>query len=165
MKPFQQKSQILLGSINSLFDNRYNPSHSIDNSDAKSVVLSYAMAAIGGNSQIISSGGSFRDLLESNNIAYREVKLDVLNLTTIGSVLIAFYSSDHRPAAIHRLNGRTVIFDASYSSPYCYSAESSFDKYAFELYAALPSPITSLFQLLRFSLLRNIYPLLAVISA
>jgi ABC-type bacteriocin/lantibiotic exporter with double-glycine peptidase domain len=165
MKSFQQKSQILLGSIGSIFDSRYNPSHDINNGDTKSVVLSYAMSTIGGNCQIISSEGSFLDLLENNNISYRDVKLDVSNLTTIGSVLIAFYSCDDRPAAIHRLNGRTVIFDASSSEPYCYTAESSFHKYAYELYAALPSPITSPLQLLRFSLLRNIYPLLTVISA
>lgn len=165
MKSFQQKGQILLGSIGSIFDSRYNPSNNINNGDTKSVVLSYAMSTIGGNRQIISSDGSFLDLLENNNISYRDVKLDVSNLTTIGSVLIAFYSCDDRPAAIHRLNGRTVIFDASSSEPYCYTAESSFHKYAYELYAALPSPITSPLQLLRFSLLRNIYPLLTVIAA
>jgi ABC-type bacteriocin/lantibiotic exporter with double-glycine peptidase domain len=164
MKSFQQKNSILLGSISSILENRYTTSFDIHNYDQQCVILSYAMAAIGGSYQIVSSDGSFRDLLEDNNIAYREVKLDPLNLTTIGSVIIAFYSSDKRPAAIHRLNGRTVIFDGSSSKPYAYSGL-SFDTYAFELYATLPSPITSPFQLLRFSFLRNIYPLLAVISA
>lgn len=63
MKSFQQKGQILLGSIGSIFDSRYNLSNNINNGDTKSVVLSCAMSTIGGNRQIISSDGSFLDLL------------------------------------------------------------------------------------------------------
>jgi hypothetical protein len=80
--------------------------------DPNYLVLAYAMAMIGDHKSIVAVGGSFRDLLETNDIAHREIRTSYSILRTIGSTIIAFSKSDGRPLAIHGGRGQTLVFDA-----------------------------------------------------
>jgi len=131
--------------------------------DPRCLTLAYAMANLGDARTIAPSDGSFADLLELNNIAHREVKTPNDLISTTRAMLIVFAEHDNRPLAVHRHGGRTLAFDGLSRSRAPLSAELALKPYAFELYAALPVPLGSLWRLLSFALGNTITPLLTVL--
>jgi ABC-type bacteriocin/lantibiotic exporter with double-glycine peptidase domain len=131
--------------------------------DPRDLALAYAMASLGDPRTIASSEGSFADLLELNNIAHREVKTPNDLISTTRAMLIVFAAHDGRPLAVHRHGGQTVAFDGVSRSRAPLDAGLALKPYAFELYAALPVPLGSLWTLLSFALGSTITPLLTVL--
>ena len=132
-------------------------------SDPSARALSYAMAVLGDGREIVPSEGSFSDLLENNSIPHREVKTPADLIRSTRAMLITFAADDGRPMAVHRLAGKTVVFDPKSSQRLPLQADLKLKPYAFELYASLPAPLGSLQNLLSFALGSNISALLTVL--
>ena len=131
--------------------------------DARCRALSYAMAILGDPRNVISSSGSFGDLLETNNIAHREVRIPTDLLSSTRALLITFASDDGRPVVVHRYRGQTLAYDSARGQRQPLDPELALKPYAYELYASLPVPLRSVWQLLGFALTSNVTPLLTVL--
>jgi len=125
--------------------------------------LSYAMAVLSDERQIVPSEGTYSELLELNNISHREVKTPNDLIRSTHAMLIVFAEDDGRSLAVHRHFGRTVAFDPRDGQRRPLEPELALKPYAFELYARLPLPLGSLFGLLSFALGNSITPLLTVL--
>lgn len=133
-------------------------------SDPNSKAVAYAMAVLGEKRDIVPcQESSISMLLEMNNIPHREVKIPADLTCSTRAMLIAFAADDGRPLAVHRLGGQTVSFDPRFSKRLSLSAELELKPYAFELYASLPNPLTSLRALLSFAFGSHITPLITVL--
>jgi ATP-binding cassette subfamily B protein len=132
-------------------------------SDPRCRALTYAMTVLGDPRSISSSSGSFTELLELNNIPHREVKTPADLVTATRAMLIVFDDDDGRPLAVHRQRGQAVAFDGVKGERELLAPARQLKPYAYELYAALPVPLGSLWKLLSFALGTNITPLLAVL--
>ena len=132
-------------------------------SDPSCRVLAYAMTALGDPRTISGSGSSFSELLELNNISHREVRTPSDLATATRAMLIVFAADDGRPLAVHRQRGQNVAFDGVKGAREPLPADLALKPYAFELYAALPVPLGSVWTLLGFALGTNVAPLLAVL--
>ena len=137
----------------------------LSGSDPASKTLAYAMATLGDPRTISSiAGSSFGELLELNNIAHREVKTPSDLAKATRAMLITFADDDGRPLAVHRHRGQTVAFDGARGQRQVLQNDRlKLKPYAFELYAALPVPLGSLWTLLGFALGTNLTPLLTVL--
>ncbi|MEB3234474.1 MAG: ATP-binding cassette domain-containing protein [Cyanobacteriota bacterium] len=137
----------------------------LSGSDPASKTLAYAMATLGDPRTISSiAGSSFGELLELNNIAHREVKTPSDLAKATRAMLITFADDDGRPLAVHRHRGQTVAFDGARGQRQVLQDDRlKLKPYAFELYAALPVPLGSLWTLLGFALGTNVTPLLTVL--
>ncbi len=135
----------------------------ISSSDPRCRTLTYAMTVLGDPRSISSSSGSFTELLELNNIPHREVKTPADLVTATRAMLIVFDDDDGRPLAVHRQRGQAVVFDGVNGEREPLAPARQLKPYAYELYAALPVPLGSLWKLLSFALGTNITPLLAVL--
>ena len=125
--------------------------------------LSYAMAVLSDERQIVPSEGTYSELLELNNICHREVKTPHDLIRSTHAMLIVFAEDDGRSLAVHRHFGRTVAFDPRDGQRRPLEPELALKPYAFELYATLPLQLGSLLRLLSFALGNNITPLLMVL--
>lgn len=132
-------------------------------SDPRAKVLAYAMAVLGDHREIVDSDGSTVDLLEDNNIAHREVKTPSDLVATTRAMLIVFTKASGTPLALHRLAGKTVVFDPTTGQRQPLDPALELKPYAFELYASLPVPLRSITPLLGFALTSNVTPLLTVL--
>ena len=132
-------------------------------SDPRCRTLTYAMTVLGDPRSISSSSGSFTELLELNNIPHREVKTPADLVTATRAMLIVFDDDNGRPLAVHRQRGQAVVFDGVKGEREPLAPAQQLKPYAYELYAALPVPLGSLWTLLSFALGTNITPLLAVL--
>lgn len=125
--------------------------------------LAYAMSVLGDPRKIISSEGSFTDLLELNNITHRQVRTPTDLDRVTRATMVVFVSDDGRPLIIHRLGARTVAFDSATCLCKPLNPILELKPYAYELYASLPVPLQSLPQLVRFALVSNSTALLTVL--
>ena len=131
--------------------------------DPRCLALSYGMTTLGDPRRIMASSGSFTDLLEVNNIAHREVKTPTDLASTTRALLIVFADADGRPLVVHRHGGQTMAFDGDSGLRAPLDPALPLKPYAYELYASLPVPLSSIGRLLGFALTSNITPLLAVL--
>jgi ATP-binding cassette subfamily B protein len=132
-------------------------------SDDHSKALAYAMTVLGDPRVITASNGSFTDLLETNNIAFREVKTPTDLAVSTRATMVVFAGEDGRPLAVHRLGSKTVAFDGASGLRNQLDPALALKPYAYELYASLPVPLRSLPQLLGFALTSNVTALLTVL--
>ena len=135
---------------------------SAEGGDPACTTLAYAMSILGDKRKITSVKGDFGTLLEANNIAHRDVKTPADLVCSTRAMLIVFATSDCRPLSVHRVGSKTVVFDPLSGQRQPLDSGLAFKPYAYELYASLPIPLNSLWQLLRFGLGTNISPLLLV---
>jgi len=131
--------------------------------DPSSTALAYAMAVLGDPRTVVASTGSFTDLLETNNIAHREIRTPPDLARSTRATMVVFANDDGRPLAVHRLGGQTVAFDSATGLREPLDPALVLKPYAYELYASLPVPLRSIVQLLGFALTSNITPLLTVL--
>ncbi|MCP9807352.1 ATP-binding cassette domain-containing protein [Cyanobium sp. T1B-Tous] len=131
--------------------------------DPACTALAYAMLILGDKRQIAFVKGDFGTLLEANNIAHRDVKTPSDLVRSTRAMLIVFAKADGRPLSVHRLGAKTVVFDPLSGQRQPLDTGLALKPYAYELYASLPVPLNSLWQLLRFGLGTNISPLLLVV--
>ena len=126
-------------------------------------VLAYAMARLRDRRALMPAGPQMRNLLEANGINYREVAMP-LDLNRLAApVLLAFSHSDGRALALHRRWGTTVIFDPATGTCRPWRSDLALLPYAYELFAELPQPLGSVWQLLGFALRGSGLPLLLVL--
>ena len=133
--------------------------------DDKLFALSYALKILGDRRQPISADVQFRELLDLNNISYREVKIpsNLLNLSR--SVLICFQSDDGSPLVIYSDRLRTCCATKSQVSTLKNSKDYQLKPFGFEIYPEFPSPLTNVFELLRFTFYGHISPLIFILTA
>jgi ABC-type bacteriocin/lantibiotic exporter with double-glycine peptidase domain len=136
---------------------------SAEGGDPACTALAYAMLILGDKRKIASVKGDFGTLLEANNIAHRDVKTPADLVLSTRAMLIVFAKNDGRPLSVHRLGAKTVVFDPLSGQRQPLDTGLALKPYAYELYASLPVPLNSLWQLLRFGLGTNISPLLLVV--
>ncbi|MEB3172590.1 MAG: ATP-binding cassette domain-containing protein [Cyanobacteriota bacterium] len=132
-------------------------------SDRRCQAIAYAMGVLGDPREVNPAPGSFNDLLEINNIPYREIKTPTDLTRSTRAVMVVFARHDGRPLAVHRAGGHTMAFDSGSGQPERLNPELTLKPYAYELYASLPVPLTRLPQLLGFALTSNLGPLLVVL--
>ena len=132
-------------------------------SGPNAMALAYAMTVLGDPRTISGGGSSFSELLELNNISHREVRTPSDLATATRAMLIVFADDDGRPLAVHRHRGQSVAFDGVKGARVPLPTDLALKPYAFELYAALPVPLGSVWKLLGFALATNLTPLLAVL--
>jgi ATP-binding cassette subfamily B protein len=113
--------------------------------------LAWAMAALDDPRVIQPLAGSFSDLLESNDVTHREVRTPRDLTRSDSQMLVVFAQDDGRPLAVQRRGGRTQIYDSRNGRLRPLRTQEALKPYAYELYAALPSPLHSPLQLFRFS--------------
>ncbi len=136
----------------------------IDHGDPRLAALAYAMTMLDDSRRLVAAEGSLGDLLEVNNIPFREVHTPGDLITSTRAVLLALDGEDGRPLVVHRRGGRAVVFDPQSSgSARRLTPSQTMKPYAFELYAAWPTGLRSLPRLLRFSLAAQFTPLLTVV--
>ena len=123
--------------------------------DPSSTALAYAMTVLGDPRSIIASDGGFTDLLEANNIAYREVRTPTDLDQSTRATMVVFALDDGRPLVVHQLGGQTVAFDSANNLCKPLNPGQELKPYAYEIYASLPVPLKSLKQLLGFALTSN----------
>lgn len=126
--------------------------------------LNYAMIALGDRRRVAPAEGGITDVLEANNIAFREVRTPGDLLTSSRVLLLAVADSNGRPLVIHRQAGKTMVFDQTQGNiiqPL--TSDLKLKPFAFELYASWPERLRSGKQLLTFSFEGNFTPLLAVL--
>ena len=134
-----------------------------DHGDGRCRALTYAMTILGDPRSIVTSSGSFSDLLEANNIAHREVSTPADLVSSTRALLITFAADDGRAVVVHRHRGQALAFDSSRGERLPLDPELALKPYAYELYASLPVPLRSAWQLLGFALTSNVTPLLTVL--
>ena len=132
-------------------------------SDGRCCALHYAMTMLGDPRAIIATGGSFADLLETNNIAHREIRTPTDLVSSTRALLIAFAADDGRPLVVHRHRGQALAYDGERGQRQPLDPQLALKPYAFELYASLPVPLRSVWRLLGFALTSNVTPLLTVL--
>ncbi len=132
-------------------------------SEPNAQVLRYAMAGLGDARSIEPGGSLMRDLLENNNISYREVSTPTDLIHREQTMLLVFAQSDGRPLAVHRRWGQTIAFDAHTGRCQPLPRDLALKPYAYALYAQLPQPLGSAQQLLGFVLHGTLLPLLLVL--
>jgi len=126
--------------------------------------LAYAMDVLGDDRPLVNADGGLTDVLEANSIAFREVRTPDDLRTTTRALLLALAEGDGRPLVVHRRGGTTLVFDpAQVAVAQPLASDLALKPFAFELYASWPSRLRSAIQLLSFSFLSNLYPLLAVL--
>jgi ABC-type bacteriocin/lantibiotic exporter with double-glycine peptidase domain len=126
--------------------------------------LAYAMARLGDPRALVRADGGLTDVLEANSIAFREVRTPGDLTTSTRALLLVLAASDGRPLVVHRQAGKAVFFDPQHSTAVqSLPADLVLKPFAFELYAAWPQRLQSVFQLFSFSFHSNLMPLLAVL--
>lgn len=159
----QTRQQALLNSISATQEQPRVLELASESSDPGCRALAYAMSVLGDRRSIVPADGEFSDLLETNNIASREVKTPNDLASSTRAMLIAFADADGRPLAVHRSGTKTLVFDALEGSLQPLAPNQTLKPYAFELYASLPVPLGSLWKLLSFALSSNVTPVLTVL--
>jgi ABC-type bacteriocin/lantibiotic exporter with double-glycine peptidase domain len=134
-----------------------------ESSDPGCRALTYAMKVLGDGRSIVAGEGTFGDLLETNNIASREVRTPKDLTRSTRAMLIAFTERDNHPLAVHRHGTQTLAFDGVDGSLQPLAPDLALKPYAYELYASLPVPLDSIWTLLSFALGSNITPVLTVL--
>ena len=137
--------------------------HTAGGTDPRCMALAYAMGVLGDPRTIVATTGSFTDLLEVNNVAHREVKTPADLAHSTRAMLIVFADADGKPLAVHRQGSQTTTFDGGSGLRNPLDPALKLKPYAYELYASLPVPLSSISRLLAFALTSNIMPLLAVL--
>ena len=132
-------------------------------SDPRCQAIAYAMGVLGDPRQVNAAPGSFNDLLELNNIPYRQIKTPPDLASSTRALMVVFASEDGRALAVHRSGGLTMAFDSGSGLAEPLNPALALKPYAYELYASLPVPLTGLPQLLSFALTSNVKPLLVVL--
>lgn len=126
--------------------------------------LGYAMARLGDPRALVGAEGGVTDVLEANNIAFREVRTPGDLISSTRALLLVFAASDGRPLVVHRQAGKAVLFDPLHGAAVQPLASNiQLKPFAFELYAAWPQRLQSVVQLFSFSFHSNLMPLLAVL--
>ena len=131
--------------------------------DPSSGCLAWAMAALDDPRVIRPMAGSFTDLLEANDVTYREVRPPEDLNRSDSQLLVVFAQDDGRPLAVKRRGGRAQLYDSHGGRLRPLRPDERFKPYAYELYAALPSPLKSPLQLFQFSFGSNISALATVL--
>lgn len=132
--------------------------------DLRCAVLARALLALGDARAVIPCPGEFTELLEANNIPFRQVRTPPDLAVSTRAVLVVFASDDGRSLLVERRGLRPCLFDprSNLSLPIS-TAGIELRPYAFELYATLPTPLRSPWQLLGFGLGGTTSPLLTVL--
>jgi ABC-type bacteriocin/lantibiotic exporter with double-glycine peptidase domain len=127
--------------------------------------LQYSMIRLGGyRRRLLRVEGDFADILDANNIVYRNVRTPSNLMNTTRTLMLAFDNNDHRPLVIHRQLGRTLLYDPTNSeTPKRLPHYISLKPFAFEIYPSWPLDLRSPFDLLSFSLHSHVYTVLAVL--
>ena len=159
----QTRQQALLNSISATQEQPRVLELAAESSDPGCRALAYAMKVLGDQRSIVAAEGEFSDLLETNNIASREVKTPKDLASSTRTMLIVFAETDGRPLAVHRSGGQTLVFDGMEGSLNPFTPDLTLKPYAYELYASLPVPLDSLWKLLSFALSSNVSPVLTVL--
>ena len=133
--------------------------------DDKLFALSYALKILGDRRQPIAADVQFRELLDLNNIRYREVKVpsNLLNLSR--SVLICFQSKDDSSLVIYTDGLSTCCATKSQVSKLKNPHDYQLKPIGFEIYPGFPSPLKNVFELLHFTFYGHITPLILIIVA
>ena len=108
-----------------------------ESSDPGCRALTYAMKVLGDGRSIVAGEGTFGDLLETNNIASREVRTPKDLTRSTRAMLIAFTERDNHPLAVHRHGTQTLAFDGVDGSLQPLAPDLALKPYAYELYASL----------------------------
>ncbi len=145
-------SPVLSDDFDTLVDDRY-------------FALSYALKILGDQRQPMNVDVEFRELLDLNNISYREVKVPSNLFNISRSVLICFRSDDGLPLVIHSKGLRMWCADKSQVIPLKKVKDRPLKSYAFEIYSGFPSPLRSIFELFRFSFFGHLSPIVFIIAA
>jgi ABC-type bacteriocin/lantibiotic exporter with double-glycine peptidase domain len=159
----QTREEALLRGMNAVQKAEVESLSLTGSNDPSCLALAYAMAVLGDPRTINPTAGSFSDLLETNNIPYRQIKTPADLDRATRAVMVVFANDDGRALAVHRVGSQTAVFDGNSGERTILSPELALKPYAFELYASLPVPLTSLPQLLAFALTSNLTPLLTVL--
>lgn len=132
--------------------------------DPRVMVLHYALQVIGDRRPLVNVDGTITDLLEANNITYREVKTPKNLLQSSRALMLLLRQSDGSPLVVHRRAGRYQFYDPLQpGSPGPLLQLPECKPFAYELYAGWPSGLRDWRNLLIFSLLGHLTPLLAVL--
>ncbi len=126
--------------------------------------LAFAMERLGDpRSNLLPVEGPFPELLEANNITYREIRTPTDFRRQTRPLLIVFREADQTPLVLFQRGDGPTLFEPEGNSIRPLTPEDALKPFAFELYASLPTPLRSAWQLLRFSLSANIPALLTVV--
>jgi ATP-binding cassette subfamily B protein len=131
--------------------------------DPEARCLAWAMRQLGDPRPLRPAAGGFVALLEANNIPYREVKTPPDLAVSTRNLMVVFAGQDGRPLVCHQPGLRPLLFDGRVGRVRPLVSGDRFKPFAYELYASLPSPLSSPLSLLWFSLSTNITPLLTVV--
>ena len=159
----QTREKALLRGMNAVQKSDIEALPRTGSNDPRCLALAYAMSVLGDPRTINPSAGSFNDLLEINNIPYREIKTPADLDRSTRAVMVVFADNDGHPLAVHRVGRKTFVFDGNSGERDILSPQLALKPYGYELYATLPVPITRLQQLLGFALTTNLTPLLTVL--
>jgi ABC-type bacteriocin/lantibiotic exporter with double-glycine peptidase domain len=126
--------------------------------------IDHALGVLGDKRDLIGADGSIPDVLEANNIVFRQISVPHDLRRNPRNLLLVIGKESDNPMIVYRLATQTVVYDPTLSSPVKpFHDDLALKPFGFELYARWPSRLCNLFQLLRFSFHRNYLPLLAVL--
>lgn len=158
------RQDALLSAISTIFENSQESSiYDTNSSSFNCQTLAYALDMLKVKKRVVSSDGSFYDLLEANNIYNRMVSTPTDLIRSNHPMLIVFAEDDGRAIALHRFLGKVYCFEPRIGKRINFNSNFRYKNYAYEIYPELPLPPSGFVKIFNFVFSTSILPLSIIV--